>query len=143
MFPRRSFSQKISSQSPKNVTGRTFPANFPKLVLILYGFLKMSHGQLIPDPELIDAKSFDFAKPKLFFKNIRRYGATSTYIHVRIPFNFSQTLDTKNTIKQYYMTLLDKCEEPFETIAKTTTSVCSRSQPPLMISKTSLKLFHK
>jgi len=103
----------------------------------------MSHGQPLPDPELINAKSLDFAKPKLFFKNIGRYGATSTYIHVRIPFNFSQILDTKNTIEQHYVTLLDKHEEPYETIAKTTTSVCSRSQPPLMISKTSLKLFHK
>jgi hypothetical protein len=60
----------------------------------------MSHGQLLPDPdlELINAKSLDFVKPKLFFKNIGRYAATSTYIHVRIPFNFSQILDTKNTI---------------------------------------------
>jgi hypothetical protein len=56
----------------------------------------MSHGQLLPDPypELINVKSLDFAKPKLFFKNIGRYAATSTYIHVLIPFNFSQILDT-------------------------------------------------
>jgi len=47
--------------------------------------------------------------------------ATSTYIHVRIPFNFSQILDTKNTIEQHYNTLLDKHEEKFKTIAKTTT----------------------
>jgi hypothetical protein len=51
----------------------------------------MSHGQPLPDPdpELINAK------PKLFFKNIGCYAATLTYIHVRIPFNFSQVLDTK------------------------------------------------
>jgi hypothetical protein len=85
----------------------------------------MSHRQplLDPDPELINGKSFDFAKPKLFFKNIGHYAATSTYIHVQIQFNFSQILDTKNTIEQHYITLLDKQEEPFKTIAKTTTDV--------------------
>jgi hypothetical protein len=47
----------------------TFPANIMKLVFIIYGLLKMSHGQLLldPDPELINSKSLDFAKPKLFF----------------------------------------------------------------------------
>jgi len=49
--------------------------------------------------------------------------ATSTDIHVRIPFNFTQILDTKYTIKQNYNLLLDKHEEPFKTIAKTTTDV--------------------
>ena len=85
----------------------------------------MSQGQQLPDPEpeLINAKSLDFAKPKLFFKNIGRYAATSTYIHVRIPFNFSKILDTKITIEQQYQVLLDKHEDPFKTIAKTTTDV--------------------
>jgi hypothetical protein len=85
----------------------------------------MSHGQSLPDPdpELINMKSLDFVKPKLFFKNIRHNVATSTYIHVRIPFNFTQILDTKNTIEQNYDKLLDKHEETFKTIAKTTTDV--------------------
>jgi hypothetical protein len=85
----------------------------------------MSQGQQLPDPdpELINAKSLYFAKPKLFFKNIGRYAATSTYIHFRIPFNFSQVLDTKATIKQQYQVLLDKHGDPFKTIAKTTTDV--------------------
>ncbi len=100
MFKSRSLNKKISGQGKKNVVGQTFPTNFPKHVLILYGLLKMSHGQQLPDldPELINIKSLDFAKPKIFFKNIGRYAATSTYIHVRIPFNFPQILDTKNTI---------------------------------------------
>jgi hypothetical protein len=85
----------------------------------------MSQGKqlLDPDPELINAKSLNFAKPKLFFKNIGRYVATSTYIHVRIPFNFSQILDTRSTIEQHYQVLLDKHEDPFKKIAKTTTDV--------------------
>jgi hypothetical protein len=125
MFKGRSLSKKIRSKGQKNVLGQTFPANFPKFVLIIYGLLKMSQGQQLPDPdlELINVKSLDFAKPKLFFKNIGRYAATSTYIHVRIPFNFSQILDTRSTIEQHYNVLLDKHEEPFKTIAKTTTNV--------------------
>ncbi len=85
----------------------------------------MSQGQQLPDPdpELINTKSLDFVKPKLFFKNIGHYAATSTYIHVRIPFNFSQILDTRSTIEQHYQVLLDKHENPFKTIAKTTTDV--------------------
>jgi len=61
----------------------------------------MSQGQQLPypDPELINAKSLDFVKPKLFFKNIGQYAATSTYIHVRIPFNFSEILDTRSIIE--------------------------------------------
>jgi hypothetical protein len=85
----------------------------------------MSQGQQLPDPdpELINAKSLDFAKPKLFFKNIGRYAATLTYIHVRIPFNFFQILDTKTTIEQHYEVLLNKHKDPFKTIAKTTTDI--------------------
>ncbi len=63
------------------------------------------------------------SQPKLFFKNIGCYAATSTYIHFRIPFNLTQILDTKNMIKQHYNKLLDKHKEPFKTIAKSTTNV--------------------
>jgi hypothetical protein len=85
----------------------------------------MSQGQSLPDPdpELINAKSLDFAEPKLFFKNMGKCAATSTYIHVRIPFNFTQILDTKNTIEQHYELLLDIHEETVKSIAKTTTDV--------------------
>jgi hypothetical protein len=69
----------------------------PTLIFIIYGLLKMSSGLTVPDadPELMNAQNFDFAKPKLFFKNIGRYAATSTYIHVRIPFNFMTVFNTK------------------------------------------------
>jgi hypothetical protein len=73
MFQSRRLSKKICGQGQKNVFGRTFPANFLKFI-----HLKMSQGQQLPDPdpELINAKSLDFAKPKLFFKNIGHYAAT-------------------------------------------------------------------
>jgi hypothetical protein len=64
--------EKIHDKGQKNVLRQTFPANFPKFILIIYGLLKMSQGQQLPDPdlELINVKRLDFAKPKLFFKNI-------------------------------------------------------------------------
>jgi predicted permease len=78
-------------------TSRRIPSHFPSLLVILYGLLKMTSGTTVPDPdpELINAQNFDFAKPKLFFKNIGKYTATSTYIHVRIPFNFTTVLSTQ------------------------------------------------
>jgi hypothetical protein len=117
--------RKSVAKVRKITLAKLFLPIFPKFVLNIYGLLKMSQGQQLPDPdpELINAKSLDFAKPKLFFKNIGRYAATSTYIHVRIPFNFSQILDTRSTIKQHYNVLLDKHEEPFKTIAKMTRDV--------------------
>jgi hypothetical protein len=81
---------------------------------------KMNQGQSLPDLELINAKSLDFAKPKHFFKNIGRYAATLTHIHIWIPFSFTQILDMKNVIKGNYAKLLDKHEEPFKTISKIT-----------------------
>jgi hypothetical protein len=53
-----------------------------------------------PGPELINAQNFDFVKPKLFFKNIGHYAATSTYIHAQIPFNFSTVFNTKAQIAE-------------------------------------------
>ncbi len=60
----------------------------------------MSSDSTVPDPdqELINAQNFDFTKPKLFFENIGKYAATSTYIHVRIPFNFTTIFNTKQAI---------------------------------------------
>jgi hypothetical protein len=85
----------------------------------------MSAGSTVldPDPELINAQNFNFAKPKLFFKNIGKYAATSTYIHVRIPFNFTTVFYTKQAITGVYEQLLDKHEEPFKSITKSVTDI--------------------
>jgi hypothetical protein len=81
-------------------SGRRISGHLPTLIFIIYGLLKMSSGLTVPDldPELMNAQNFDFAKPKLFFKNIGKYAATSTYIHVRIPFNFTTVFNTKQAI---------------------------------------------
>ncbi len=54
------------------------------LQFILNDLLKMSSGSTVldMDPEIMNAYNFNFANPKLLFKNIGNYAATSTYIHV-------------------------------------------------------------
>ncbi len=85
----------------------------------------MSLGSTVPDPdpELLNAQNFDFAKPKLFFKNIGHYAATSTYIHVRIPFNFTTVFNTKQAISEVYNQLHEKHKEPFRSFTKSVTDV--------------------
>jgi hypothetical protein len=85
----------------------------------------MSSGSTVPDPdpELMNAQNFNFAKPKLFFKNIGKYAATSTNIHIRIPFNFTTVFNTKQAIAGIYEQLLEKHEEPFKSITKSVTDV--------------------
>ncbi len=72
----------------------------------------MNWGMTVPDldPELINAYNFDFPIPKLFFKNIGKYAATSKYIHVRIPFNFTTVFNTKQAIAGVYNQLLEQHE---------------------------------
>jgi hypothetical protein len=71
----------------------------------------------------MNAQNFNFAKRKLFFKNIGRYAATSTYIHVRIPFNFTTVFNTKQAIAGVYDQLLDKHKEPFKSVTISVTDV--------------------
>jgi hypothetical protein len=106
-------------------SGRRISRHLLTLIFILYVLLKMSSGSTVPDPdpELINAQNFNFAKPKLFFKNIRKYAATSTYIHVRIPFNFTMFFNTKQAIAGVYEQLLDKHKEPFKFITKSVTDL--------------------
>ncbi len=68
-------------------------------------------------------QSFDFAKPKLFFKNIGQYAANCKYIHVWILFNFTTVFNTKTLIAGVYAKLLDQNEEPSKAIAKSVTDV--------------------
>jgi hypothetical protein len=98
----------------------------------------MTSGTTVPDPdpELINAQNFDFARPKLFFKNISKYAATSTYIHVCIPFNFTTVFNTKQAITGVYNQLLEQHGEPFKLITKSVTDVS------LSIIEGSLEDFH-
>jgi hypothetical protein len=122
------------AKSPKS--GRRISGHLPTLIFIIYGLLKMSSGSTVPDPELMNKQNFFFEKPKLFFINISHYAATSTYIHVRIPFNFTTVFNTKEAITKVYDKLLDQYEEPFKFITKSVTDIS------LAIIEGSLEDFH-
>jgi hypothetical protein len=111
--------QKLADEFP------VISCHFPAFIVLFYGLLKMTSGTTVPDPdpELINAQNFDFAKPKLFFKNIGKYAATSTYIHVRIPFNFNTVFNTKLAIAGVYYQLLTQHDEPFKSITISVTDV--------------------
>jgi len=81
-------------------------------------------------------QSLSLAKPKLFFKHISCYAATSKYIHVQMAFNFTIVFNTQEHIAQVYSQLEDKHEGPFIAITKSLTEVS------LMTIKSSLEDFH-
>jgi hypothetical protein len=101
-------SQKVSCQSVQS--HGVVSTRVPKLFHVINSPFKMSRGQTVldPNPELINARSLNFMKSKLFFRNIGCYAATSTYIHVGIPLNFSQILNTQQRVKSTYTQLLSK-----------------------------------
>jgi hypothetical protein len=51
------------------------------------------------------------------------FESTSTYIHIRIPFNFTTVFNTKQAIARVYDQLLEIHEEPFKSITKSVTDI--------------------
>jgi hypothetical protein len=82
-----------------------FPAYFQILLILFNSLLKMNSATSILDPELelMNVRSLNFVKPKLFFKAISCYAATSTMLHIRISFNFRQVFKTKGNIANTYL----------------------------------------
>jgi hypothetical protein len=126
----------LTNRKQSQKSGQRYPSHLPSFIIIIYCILKMSSGSTVPDPELMNPQNFDFDKPKLFFKNIGHYAATSTYIHVRIPFNFTTVFNTKQAITGVYDQLLEKHKEPFKSITKSVTD------DSLAIIEGSLEDFH-
>jgi hypothetical protein len=134
---------KISCQGAHG--GQTVSTHVLRVLIIIHCLLKMRQGQTVPDPdpELINVRSLDFAKPKLFFKNIAHYAATSTYIHVRIPFNVSQILETQQTIENTHThTTTHQTQRTFQVNCKINTHH-QLDDHPSMISNTSSRHFCK
>jgi hypothetical protein len=61
MFQSGRLSQKIGRQGQKNVTGRTFPSYFTKLLIILYGLVKMTSGcyapESVPEKKIMETRT--------------------------------------------------------------------------------------
>jgi hypothetical protein len=58
--------------------------------------LKMNGVMAVPDPELrlLDTNVAEPAKLQLLFCPSGKYAASTHFIHVRVPFNFSKLLET-------------------------------------------------
>jgi hypothetical protein len=80
----------------------------------------MNGAMAVPDPELrlLDANMATPAKLQLLFCPSRKYAASTHFIHVRVPFNFSKLLETLAQIFKTYRTYIDKWPEPFRTQVK-------------------------
>ena len=77
----------------------------------------MNGVMAVPDPEprLLDANTATPQKLQLLFRPSGKYAASTHFIHVRVPFNFSKLLETPAQIFQTYQSYIDKWPEPFRT----------------------------
>jgi hypothetical protein len=75
----------------------------------------MNGAMAVPDPELrlLDANAAEPAKLQLLFRPSRKYAASTHFIHVGVPFNFSILLETPAQIFETYHTYINKWPEPF------------------------------
>jgi hypothetical protein len=96
---------------------RSFIAPYYVFFILELLALKMNGALAVPDPELrlLDANAATPAKLQLLFRPSRKYAASTHFIHVRVPFNFSKLLETPANIFQTYHAYIDKWPEPFRT----------------------------
>jgi hypothetical protein len=76
---------------------------------------KMAMAVPDPEPRLLEANAAEPAKLQLLFRPSRKYMASTHFIHVRVPFNFSKLLNTPAKIFEHYQIYIDKWPEPFRT----------------------------
>jgi hypothetical protein len=80
----------------------------------------MNRALAVPDlePSLLDS---NFDEPKnlqLLFRPSRKYAASTHFIHIRVPFNFSQLVLTPTLILNQCHRYIEKWTEPFCTQVK-------------------------
>jgi hypothetical protein len=109
--PRR-FSSKAT-----NPCFSTFIALYYLCFILELLALKMNGAMAVPDPEprLLDANGAELANFQLLFCPSGKYVASTHFIHVWVPFNFSKLLDNPAKIFEQYQTYIDKWPEPFRT----------------------------
>ena len=96
---------------------RSFIASYYVFFILELLALKMNGALAVPDPEprLLEANAATPAKLQLLFRLSGKYAASTHFIHVRVPFNFSKLLETPANIFQTYHAYIDKWPEPFRT----------------------------
>jgi hypothetical protein len=68
--------------------------------------------------KLQDSKYIELAKLQVHFRPYRKYADLTDYIHVRVPFNFSNLLMTPDRINAHYDKYVRIWPEPFKTQMK-------------------------
>jgi hypothetical protein len=79
--------------------------------------LKINRAQAVPDlePILLDSNFVEPSKPQLLFRPSQKYSASTHFIHIRVPFNFSQFTLTLTLIFNQYHRYIEKWPDPFRT----------------------------
>jgi hypothetical protein len=77
--------------------------------------LKMNGAMAVldPEPRLLNANAVEPTKLQLLFRPSGKYMASTHFIHVWVPFNFSKLLETPAQIFEHYQTYINKWPEPF------------------------------
>ncbi len=94
---------------------RTFIASYYVFFILEIVALKMNMANAVPDPEPSLLNS-NFVKPnklQLLFQPSGKYAASTHFIHIRVPINFSHLMDTPMKIFNHYHKYIEKCPEPF------------------------------
>ncbi len=87
--------------------------------------LKMNTAYAVPDPEpkLLDSNFVEPSKLQLLFRPSGKYAASTHYIHVRVPFNFSRLTLMPSVIFDRYHRYIEVWPEP----SRTSSTVCSNT----------------
>jgi len=90
--------------------------------------LKIDGAQAVPDqePKLLDSNFVEPSKIHLLFRPSGKYAASTHFIHIRVPFSFSQLTLTLTLILNHYHRYIEKWPEPFCTQVEEVTEI-SRS----------------
>jgi hypothetical protein len=79
--------------------------------------LKMNGAQAVldPKPKLLDSNFVESSKLQLLFRPSGKYAASTHFIHIWVPFNFSQLTLTPTLIFNQFHRCIKKWPEPFRT----------------------------
>jgi len=74
--------------------------------------LKMNGAQAVldpdPEPKLLDSNFIEMSKLQLLFRASGKYAASTHFIHISVPFNFSQLTLTPALIFNQYHRYIEK-----------------------------------
>jgi hypothetical protein len=79
--------------------------------------LKIDSADAVPDPEpkLLDSNFVEPSKLQLLFRPSGKYAASTHYIHIRVPFNFSRLTLMPTIIFDRYQCYIEIWPEPHKT----------------------------